>query len=429
MTAFAQSLSRAPALFTELGLFSSRNPLHQPRLPAVPHSVSWFAMRTYATILCLLLTVPAYAVQPYTPVHPDPMLESWRWRTYQELKGRGLQCMAEDRDGNMWFGVDGGVVRYDGVDWVTHTPDDGLVGGQVNAICGTRKGDVYVGTEEGLSRFRDGSWERIFPKNDVSLGIGRIIETVDGSIWATTGWAALQVREGSVSVQTDEGSAALVRVHWPSIDVSVIPDEAILHSPWPDYNHWGALVGERVVFAVAEGGPADAAGIKLGDRIVAIEGDSASNHELSVVESWVRDWSRVDSIGTSVRLTVERVGVSDPFEVTVMPTEVVGGKVSKFVGGGVYEDREGNLWFANGVAVVRYSTKSTWQLYTSEDWTGRGGARVLQTRDGLIWVASRAGTQPLRRFDGDSWSSIRLGELGGSDSNVSLFESQDGTLG
>ena len=385
------------------------------------------AMRAYATILpglrstlcvgaCLLLTVPVYAVQPYTPVHPDPMLESWRWRTYPELKGRGLQCMAEDRDGNMWFGVDGGVVRYDGVDWVTYTIDDGLVGGQVNAICGTRKGDVYVGTGEGLSRFRDGSWERIFPKNDVSLDIGRIVEAADGSIWATTGWAALQVREGSVSILTDGGSAAWVRVHWPSMDVSVVPDEAILHSPWPDYNHWGARVGQRVVFAVAEGGPADAAGIMPGDRIVAIEGDSSD------------DWSRVDSIGTSVRMTVERVGVSDPFEVILVPTEVIGGRFSEFVSSGVYEDREGNLWFANAVAVVRYSTKSTWQLYTSEDWTGRGGARVLQTRDGLIWVASRDGTQPLRRFDGDSWSSIRLGELGGNDSNESLFESQDGTL-
>jgi hypothetical protein len=59
---------------TSAGFFSSRNPLHQPRLPAVPHSVSWVAMRTYATILCLLLTVPAYAVDTLQVTTPDPVL-------------------------------------------------------------------------------------------------------------------------------------------------------------------------------------------------------------------------------------------------------------------------------------------------------------------------------------------------------------------
>mgnify|MGYP003728880759 CR=1 FL=1 len=40
-------------------------------MPAVPHSVSWVAMRTYATILVLLLTVPAYAVDTLKVTSPD----------------------------------------------------------------------------------------------------------------------------------------------------------------------------------------------------------------------------------------------------------------------------------------------------------------------------------------------------------------------
>ena len=374
-------------------------------------------MLTLATILCLLLTAAqTLAVQPYTPVHPDPGLESWRWRSYPELKGRGLACMTEDRDGNLWFGVDDGVVRYDGSNWVAYTPDDGLVGGQVREICITRKGEVYVGTREGLSRFRDGRWERVFPKiGDMNLVIQQIIEAADGSIWATTRWGALRVREGRVLIHTNEGVAAWVGVHWPSVDVSVVPDEAVLHLPWPNDNHWGAFAFRRVVNALADGGPADAAGIKLGDRIVAIEGDSSG------------DLGQLNRIGTPVQLSVERMGASDPFEVTVVPAEVVGGTLSRFVGGGVYEDSEGNLWFANAGAVVRYSNTSTWQLYKAEDWDGRGGGRVLRTRDGMIWVAS-GGTRPLRRFDGESWKSIRLSQFGGSDINTALFESQDGTL-
>jgi hypothetical protein len=66
-----------------------------------------------ATALALLVlglvAAEGWAVQPYQPVHPDPVLEPWRWTVFPELKGLGLRCMAEDRDGRMWFGVDDGV--------------------------------------------------------------------------------------------------------------------------------------------------------------------------------------------------------------------------------------------------------------------------------------------------------------------------------
>lgn len=31
-------------------------------------------------------------------VHPDPVLESWRWQAFPELKDLGLRCMAEATD-------------------------------------------------------------------------------------------------------------------------------------------------------------------------------------------------------------------------------------------------------------------------------------------------------------------------------------------
>ena len=39
-----------------------------------------------------------WAAQPYEPVQPGPLLESWRWQSFPELKGLGLSRMAEDRD-------------------------------------------------------------------------------------------------------------------------------------------------------------------------------------------------------------------------------------------------------------------------------------------------------------------------------------------
>ena len=45
--------------------------------------------------------------------------------------------MAEDRDGNLWFGVDDGVVRYDGLEWVDYTEEDGIYGSPVVTLCAT----------------------------------------------------------------------------------------------------------------------------------------------------------------------------------------------------------------------------------------------------------------------------------------------------
>ena len=57
----------------------------------------------YAKCLILLMLVgwimgggECVAATPYTPRHADPVQESWRWRTFPELKGQGLSCLAQD---------------------------------------------------------------------------------------------------------------------------------------------------------------------------------------------------------------------------------------------------------------------------------------------------------------------------------------------
>ena len=112
-------------------------------------------MFRYVIILVLLVLTVAecWAVQPYEPVQPDPFLEPWRWQFFDELNGQGLQCLAEDSSGNMWFGIDEGVVRYDGINWTTYRPEDGLHGAPVITLYADRDSDVFAGTAQGISRF------------------------------------------------------------------------------------------------------------------------------------------------------------------------------------------------------------------------------------------------------------------------------------
>ena len=97
-------------------------------------------MRAYATILCLLLTVPVYAVDTLQVTTPDPVLEQWRWTSFDRASGLagGVRDIYEDRDGSIWFATVRGVHRYDGYRWTTYTTKDGLAHDHVRTVIQTR---------------------------------------------------------------------------------------------------------------------------------------------------------------------------------------------------------------------------------------------------------------------------------------------------
>ena len=122
----------------------------------------------YAKCLILLILLGAsacFAATPFTPRHPDPVQESWRWRSFPELKGQGLACLAQDGDGNFLFGTDDGIYRYDGMNWHLFPFDEGMEETRINTLYVARDGSVYVGSDWGVSRFENGTWERVFPSN------------------------------------------------------------------------------------------------------------------------------------------------------------------------------------------------------------------------------------------------------------------------
>ena len=97
----------------------------------------------------------------------------------------------------MWFGVDDGVRVYDGVKWTALNKADGVLGRPVLTLCTTRDGSVYAGTYIGISRYRNGKWERVFSaKNDVPLYIQDLLEASDGSIGAATSVRSVKATEG-----------------------------------------------------------------------------------------------------------------------------------------------------------------------------------------------------------------------------------------
>jgi sugar lactone lactonase YvrE len=135
----------------------------------------------------------------------------------------------------MWFGVDDGVRHYDGLNWTLFTPEDGLLGTPVNVLCTASNGDVYAGSDEGISVFRGEKWERLFPRRgNYAWPVDGILETSTGELWAATGWGALHMVKGEVTLHTSLQMAEAIQVLYPDVEVVIVPEEAVPVHKWTD---------------------------------------------------------------------------------------------------------------------------------------------------------------------------------------------------
>jgi hypothetical protein len=83
-----------------------------------------------------------------------------------EILDNSVKTVFEDRDGNLWFGTDSGVSRYDGQSWTNFTATDmGLDTALVRAITQDSNGVIWVGTVAGLVSWDGSGWKIYLPEN------------------------------------------------------------------------------------------------------------------------------------------------------------------------------------------------------------------------------------------------------------------------
>ena len=147
-------------------------------------------------IAALLILVPTsrdnILGQPFVPNTPDPIFEPWRWRSFPQLKGKGINCMTEASDGSIWFGADAGIYRYDGLHWQEFTPADGLGDAPITNMLGAKDGTLFASTEYSIYKFVDSKWRLFFTfAKDPVTKIYDLLQSKDGSIWAGTRFGAV----------------------------------------------------------------------------------------------------------------------------------------------------------------------------------------------------------------------------------------------
>ncbi len=312
--------------------------------------------------------LPASAVDTLHVASPDPLLEPWRWTTFDRSSGLAgrVRNIFEDRDGAIWFATDRGVQRYDGINWTTYTTEDSLAHNQVRAITQTRDGAMWFGTfGGGISRFDGQTWTTYTSEDGLAsnhIWWRGLLQTRDGAIWA--GFQSPQDTTGTAS-----GISRFDGQTWTTIDV---PEG----SPRP---------GIRDIHEAADGSL------------------WFTTNNQGVLRFNGADWMRYT--------TEDGLAGNDGVE--------------------ILESRDRALWFAcTRDGISRFDGKQ-WRTYTARDGLPEGPLflSLWQTADGTIWASgggNAGGT--LCRFDGEQWKTYTSEEVSQLSGYVFAQPARDGVI-
>src|SRR5687768_1620636 len=90
----------------------------------------------------------------------DDQLKFDRFTTENGLSSNVVYCILQDKKGWLWIGTNDGLSRYDGYSFKTYRSDPGdsssLPANSVNALCEDQDGNLWIGTSKGVCKFNIG---------------------------------------------------------------------------------------------------------------------------------------------------------------------------------------------------------------------------------------------------------------------------------
>ena len=332
--------------------------------------------------------------------------QSWETFTTEDgLAYEAVQSVLVDRSGDLWFGTgweEGwkftpgkGVSRFAGEEVVIYTMEDGLHTDAIHSMAEDRQGNIWFGGPDGVSWY-DGREFHIL--EGLQVFVGAIVEDHQGNLWFGTSGEGVYRYDGDTLDQmtatdglaSDRVMSALVDgngqlwfgcvgragasrydgesfVTFDSTDgLSGVHVQGIAEDQSGDlwFGSWGGafrFTGEEMVAYTMEDG--------LGShRILSMGSDRQGNI-----------WFGLDGSGVSRFDGETFVNFSTPDGLT-------GNYVKDFM-----EDRQGHLWIGTNNGITRFDGRVFQALHSSDGVPERAVESILQDRHGNIWVGTWGG--------------------------------------
>ncbi|MHB1022727.1 MAG: sensor histidine kinase [Acidobacteriaceae bacterium] len=393
------------------------------------------ARRLFLLTLLALVTCPILALNHSQPLR---QYEHQSWQTSSGLPQNTVHSIVQTQDGFLWLATEGGLVRFDGVDfsvfdtqttpqmksnfiyhvmedssgglWIstgdgllyrqngifkTFGIQDGLPSSIVWSTWQDHAGRLYALTSAGLARKINHHFVTISGTEDVASDAGQQIfaEDAHGTLWLATSRGLIFIQPGAASAQVVQNIDTLGEVQALTIDTT--------GRVWIGGRNGLAIFAnrEKSLLPMRQGLPSNAITALLADAngsvwIGTSKGLALFRHgSISVVGA--KDGLANVRI---TRLFRDREGAmwaaSDHglARITGNHIEIAKQDFSSNSVLSIYEDREGSMWVgtdAGGLSVLRAQKFST---VTAEDGLSDDFVRaVFQDHAGSIWIGTNGG--------------------------------------
>jgi ligand-binding sensor domain-containing protein len=109
-----------------------------------------------------------------------------------------VRAIAQDPEGYIWFGTDGGLSKFDGLYFTNYSKREGLIDASVTSLFCDKSGRLWIGFATGkLMYLHEGKFLE-FPFNNIDLPkrINNITQDYFGNIWIGTEGGGMFVFDG-----------------------------------------------------------------------------------------------------------------------------------------------------------------------------------------------------------------------------------------
>lgn len=300
-----------------------------------------------ALLAWLLIAAPVRALDPGKSFH-HYVHDSWSLQ--EGLPQISVQAIAQDQRGYLWVGTQSGLARFDGIRFVTHTPDNtpGIPGIWIRSLYVDKAGKLWIGTYKGLAVHDGNSFSTIAVAGKGDAGVLDIldIKEVGGRLLVASNQGLYALHDGVL--QHQPGSPAVTQVLLSRSD-----------------GLWIGSVGGVYRFDGRD------------HQFLALPAGLEKAVVTSLVDAQGKLWA-----GTTQGLYVHDQGTwaaaSTRPELQKAPTTML------------LEDHDHNLWVASNAGIARFNRGSLSELIPDSNPNGfRSVISAFEDREGNLWFGSQ----------------------------------------
>ncbi len=311
----------------------------------------------------------------------------------QGLRSVTVNCLLEDKSGNLWIGTNFGPSKYDGKSFTHFTEKEGLSSNWLACMLEDKSGNIWFGTYDGgVSRYDGKRFTHFTIKEGLSHNwVTSILQDMSGDLWFGTNGGGVSRYDGKIFTHftVKEGMSS-------NLVLSMLEDK------------------------------------KTGDLWFGTDGGGVTKFD----RKSFRHFTKKEGLGGNIVMSI----LKDERGLLWFGTE---GGVSRFDGrsftnfrkneglisngvASIHQDESGHLWFGTGAGVSKYDGKNFTHFTEKEGLSDNEINCILKDKRGNLWVGTASGG--VNKYGGQRFTHFTKEEGLGDDNVRNIVEDKDGNL-